>query len=362
VLLLDEPDAHLHARLQGQLMGILSRLANEEGEQFILATHSPQLVNAAPEGSIRICMDGRVVPFVVRPEQLQLLEELGAMDRMELIPLLANRAVVFVENKQDRKLLEYFAQKHWGEKKQQEIWRRLTFLYTYQSPVDAGVLDLGRQVRDLLKSPGILPHPAVRMVAVGDRDHRTDDARRAVLRTHRNKAKAEPYKLDLDLLMWQANEIENYLLDHNALLTSLDAQVKAAGIATAWKGQRPKFEAELDRLMGEGRESVRQAVATRIQQEDRRLTLATALTRADEFLKSAWGQGERWCDAKKVLSGLRSWLQSQNLPLRIHERDLIEAMEAIPKDVQGALRALQKVAGGTPRKGRQGGSGKGSRE
>ena len=41
------------------------------------------------------------------------------MDRMEIIPLLANRAVVFVESKRDRNLLQDFAQKHWGEKKQQ---------------------------------------------------------------------------------------------------------------------------------------------------------------------------------------------------------------------------------------------------
>ena len=350
-LLLDEPDAHLHARLQGQLMAILARLAVEEGEQqFILATHSPQLLNAAPEGSIRVCMDGRVVPFVVQPEQLQLLEELGAMDRMELIPLLTNRAVVFVEDKRDRKLLEYFARKHWGEKKQQEIWRGLTFLYTYQSPVDAGVLDLARQVRDLLKSPGIASQRPVRMVAVGDRDQRTDEARGAVLRDYRKKAKADAYKLDLVLFMWEANEIENYLLDRKGLLGSLDAQAKAASIATAWSRHRSGLEAELERLVAAQREPVRQAVGTRIQQEDRRLGLTTALERADAFLKDAWQQPERWCDAKVVLSGLRSWLQSQKLPLRIEARDLIDAMPAVPEDVRKALTALQRLARGPARK------------
>ena len=61
VLLLDEPDAHLHARLQEQLMGIMERLARDEQAQFILATHSPPLLSAAPEGSIRVCRDGTVV-------------------------------------------------------------------------------------------------------------------------------------------------------------------------------------------------------------------------------------------------------------------------------------------------------------
>lgn len=68
-VLLDEPDAHLHARLQDRLMRILARLGSEEQVQFILATHSPQLLNAAPEGAVRVCMDGRVAPLLVQPEQ-----------------------------------------------------------------------------------------------------------------------------------------------------------------------------------------------------------------------------------------------------------------------------------------------------
>jgi len=175
-VLLDEPDAHLHARLQDRLVRILTRLGREEQVQFILATHSPQLLNAAPEGAVRVCMDGRVAPLLVQPDQLRLLEELGAMDRMEIVPLLASRAVVFVENKRDRNLLQDFARKHWGEKKQQDVWRGLTFLYTYQSPVDAGVLDLGRQVRDLLNSPEHCPRQGGRVPRC------TMEATRAVVR------------------------------------------------------------------------------------------------------------------------------------------------------------------------------------
>ena len=43
-------------------MGIMVRLARDEQGQFILATHSPQLLSAAPEGAIRVCRDGTVVP------------------------------------------------------------------------------------------------------------------------------------------------------------------------------------------------------------------------------------------------------------------------------------------------------------
>lgn len=351
-VLLDEPDAHMHARLQDRLMRILARLGSEERVQFILATHSPQLLNAAPEGAVRICMDGRVAALRVEPDQLRLLEELGAMDRMEIVPLLTSRAVVFVENKRDRNLLQQFARKHWGEKKQQDIWRGLTFLYTYRSPVDAGVLDLGRQVRDLLNSPDIASGRPVRMLAIGDRDYRTDASRRTVLRTHASRAKTDAYQLDFKLLLWDANEIENYLLDRTAILTVLDRQADERQLGTVWKQQRQAFVAELDRLLDAQREHVRQSVATRIQQEDRRLALKTALDRADQFLNARWKDPERWCDAKAVLGDLRTWLQSRGLALRIAERDIIRDMAAVPADIRKALRALHTLSRAPGRTGR----------
>ena len=343
-VLLDEPNAHLHARLQDRLIRILARLGREEQVQFILATHSPQLLNAAPEGAVRVCMDGRVAPLLVQPDQLRLLEELGAMDRMEIVPLLTSRAVVFVENKRDRNLLQDFARKHWGEKKQQDVWRALTFLYTYQSPIDAGVLDLGRQVRDLLNSSDIASGRPVRMVAIGDRDYRTDTSRRAVLRTHAGRAGTDAYRLDFKLLLWDANEIENYVLDRTAILSVLDRQAGKRGVGMEWQQQRSAFVAELDLLLEAQREHVRQSVATRIQQEDRRLALSTALDRADKFLAARWKQPERWCDAKAVLGGLRAWLQSRGLALRIAERDIIQDMHAVPGDVQKTLRALHMLS------------------
>ena len=350
-LLLDQPDAHLHARLQTQLMGVLERLAREEPAQFILATHSPQLLSAAPSGSIRVCMDGAVVPFDVGPAQFRLLEDLGAMDRMEIVPLLTNRVIVFVENRSDQKLLEQFTRKHWGEKKQQAIWRVLTFMYTYQGPIEARVLDLARQVKNLLNSPGVSLAQPVRMLAIGDRDYRTDASRRKELRSHATRAKSSAYQLDLTLRLWEANEIENYLLDRTALLATLRREANENGVARRWSNLERKFVDELNSLLDEQREPVRQAVATRIQNDDRRLALSTALDRADEFLSQAWQEPTRWCDAKHVISRLRAWLQERGLPLRIAEDEIVDAMDAVPTDVQKVLRELQRI--GNPRPSRR---------
>lgn len=344
-VLLDEPDAHLHARLQTQLMTVLERLSREEQAQFILATHSPQLLAAAPAGAVRVCMDGTVVPFNVEPTQFRLLEDLGAMDRMEIVPLLTSRAIVFVENRSDQKLLERFARRHWGEQKQRDIWRVLTFMYTYQGPVEARVLDLARQVRNLLSSPGLSGQP-VRMLAIGDRDYRTDSSRRKELRTHTTRAKSPAYQLTFALRLWEANEIENYLLDRAAILAMLGRQAREKGVAAEWRNQEKAFVNELDAVLDEQREPVRQAIATRIQNDDRRLALGTALDQADEFLARVWQDRTRWCDAKVVISRLRGWLQERRIPLRINDDDIVDAMDPIPTDIQRVLRELQRLGSG----------------
>lgn len=343
LFLLDEPDAHLHARLQGQLMGILQRLASEEGKQFVLATHSPQILNAAPAGSVRVCMHGRAVPFAVKPEQLQLLGDLGAMDRMELVPLLVNRAVVFVENKSDRKLLEAFARKHWGTRKQQALWRDLTFLYTYQGPIEARVLDLARQIRDIASNPDLQGPTPMKIVAIGDRDYRTDTARLSAMRDRKARSKTDDYKLDFQLRLWKENEIENYLLDRDAILRLLDSRAEEARQKGTWSKLRREFAVEWDRLLERQRETIWERVADRLQHEDRSLGLAKALELARKHVQLDHTTLGAWCDAKRVLSGLRTWLQDRGFASHLSPEEVIEHMTSVPADIQATLRALSQM-------------------
>ena len=46
-----------------------------------------------------------------------------------------------------------------------------------------------------------------------------------------------------------------------------------------------------------------------------------------------------------AVSRLRAWLQERRLPLRINGDDIVDAMEAVPTDIQRVLRELQRLAG-----------------
>ena len=52
VLLIDEPDAHLHVNLQGEVLRLLTDIAVEKDVQLIIATHSEALIEATPPKQI----------------------------------------------------------------------------------------------------------------------------------------------------------------------------------------------------------------------------------------------------------------------------------------------------------------------
>lgn len=61
VLLVDEPDSHLHPATQERLVRVLAAAAKEFGTQVILTTHSPSVVRALPpEAKVVWMKDGKV--------------------------------------------------------------------------------------------------------------------------------------------------------------------------------------------------------------------------------------------------------------------------------------------------------------
>lgn len=59
VYFLDSPDSHLHAGSQKSMMKLLRDVAKKESKQFIIATHSPHLVNmCATDEIIMVIKDG----------------------------------------------------------------------------------------------------------------------------------------------------------------------------------------------------------------------------------------------------------------------------------------------------------------
>lgn len=83
ILLIDEPDSHLHPSRQSLLSKAFQRIGADYGCKVIISTHSRHLISSAPDGSKIIWVkDGNVVE-TDDPSLTPLLMDLGALDQLD---------------------------------------------------------------------------------------------------------------------------------------------------------------------------------------------------------------------------------------------------------------------------------------
>ncbi len=111
VILLDEPDAHLHINLQSEMYSTLKKIAEKQGGQLIIATHSEVLIDSTNPKNI-------ISFFGEHPRNLSKLQERKtlqrAMKQLSSLDLLkveqSGGKVLWVEGKSDFDILRAWAE------------------------------------------------------------------------------------------------------------------------------------------------------------------------------------------------------------------------------------------------------------
>lgn len=102
LLLLDEPDSHLHPDNQLLLASALKRIASETSTQILVSTHSRHLVDALYEDSNFIWLkEGKVFKQGLSMDILPMLLDIGALDSYDKLKAGAVKTVILTE---DRKM------------------------------------------------------------------------------------------------------------------------------------------------------------------------------------------------------------------------------------------------------------------
>ena len=177
IFLLDEPEAHLHPRLQAESAERLGRLVVDQyGAQLILATHSVDILNRlSTSGALLVRCDRTAEPSAVPLDSdTKLFDDLA--DWVDLTPytainFLASRRVLFCEGPGDKALLQRFGElRYRNDPKQAERFRRWAIVQL-DSASKAPIADLlGR----LLQSDAIKAKAkggGFQVEVVLDRDH-----------------------------------------------------------------------------------------------------------------------------------------------------------------------------------------------
>jgi hypothetical protein len=192
VLLLDEPDAHLHVILQKQVYDKLRKVSLEQNCQLIIATHSEVLVdNTSPE---------RIMSFFHTPCRLvsdtdrdRVREALKRLTTMDILSMEQGKGVLYLEGQTDFDLLREWAMvlNHTLNKFFKDIyWHSMSG----RNPKEA---------RDhFFALQGIKPE--IRGVIILDGDNRN-------LSDHEINAQG------MTVLRWKRYEAENYLIHPQAI-------------------------------------------------------------------------------------------------------------------------------------------------
>ncbi|MBI4603598.1 MAG: AAA family ATPase [Planctomycetes bacterium] len=108
VLLIDEPDAHLHVILQDSIYGELRSVAARQDSQLIIASHSEVIIDSVDP--LELCVlihKPRILGSTV--ERTRLVESLGILTQTDIVQALAAPGILYVEDFTDINILREWA-------------------------------------------------------------------------------------------------------------------------------------------------------------------------------------------------------------------------------------------------------------
>jgi hypothetical protein len=239
VVLVDEPDAHLHVFLQDSIFSELRRAAAETKSQLVIATHSEVIFNsAAPE---QICvMMGRPRRLSSPEELKQLRQAVAVLQQSDLIAALAAPGILYLEGYTDLSLLREWAR----------ILQHPAADYLSRTPFWHPVVwNPGQDLRGIKAQEH---YSALQLVK--------DDITGIWMLDADGKARVKtsdaPERGKLNRLAWKRYETESYLVQPTALARFLDAQTAGGGAEAVRRFLAQKFGEYLgaglgDQLAGE---------------------------------------------------------------------------------------------------------------
>ena len=119
VLLVDEPDAHLHVILQDTIYSELRSVAAAQNSQLIIATHSEVIINSVEPSELCMLFDRPELLTTV--ERNALADSLGILTHTDIMMALKAPGVLYVEDYTDIDIL-----REWAKVLNHPAWTTLT--------------------------------------------------------------------------------------------------------------------------------------------------------------------------------------------------------------------------------------------
>ena len=216
MLLLDEPDAHLHVILQDAIYYELRTVARRRDSQLVVATHSEVVINNVEPRELYVMLD-KPRKIADDSERSRLVSSLSVLSNADVMQAMGVRGILYVEDYTDLDILRAWAAnlEHRAAAllTNEIMWKPAVFQTTQGSSGSPGIkardhYDALRLVRDDL--------PALELVD-GD--------------AHSDIQSSEITGTGMQRLRWHRYEIESYLVHPDALQRFVEVTVGQAGAA-----------------------------------------------------------------------------------------------------------------------------------
>lgn len=201
VVLLDEPDAHLHTQLQQQLVTQLARISEAKKKQVLLATHSPELIRSYNHEKI-LALKSRKGKYLGKDvDKVGILAGVGATHTPTLHALMHHKRMIILEAESDERFLRIFAERAGVE------WPKNLIPWYWTGKVSERRQLFIQLQKDI---------PELKAISIRDRDDEPDETVEANLvdKSFVNGTQG------FTALKWRRRHIENYLLCPTAIARS----------------------------------------------------------------------------------------------------------------------------------------------
>jgi hypothetical protein len=207
LVLLDEPDSSVWPFLTVRFVELITNLQRELGLgtkfQFLITTHSTEVIATAPPKSLISFVDGPT--HIIACEREDIAESMKVLDPLKGLGLVQTQAygkVVMVENVEDKAILVALVERLHPDKIE-SVQKKLCFWPLGGRRTPSQVAEIRRQLRI------VLTRDAIDVLVIVDRDYKTD----AELKAETVEAKAQ----NILLHVWECNELENSIAHPKAI-------------------------------------------------------------------------------------------------------------------------------------------------
>lgn len=213
IILVDEPDAHLHVFLQDSIFAELNRAAAETGSKLVIATHSEVIFNSASPEQITVMM-GKPRRLADSTDVQRLQKAVTILQQSDLVAALESPGILYLDGYTDLNLLREFAIVL--DHPLQDYFNRQPFWRGKQHPIRSGGTEVPPKDHfDALQ----LVKDDLSGVWVIDSDGK-----------ERIPASEAPEKGKLNRIAWKRYEIESYLMHPEVLARFIDNMAWSGGL------------------------------------------------------------------------------------------------------------------------------------